>query len=79
MTVKAKFLCTGTNTEDQQTGSVTLNAVVAYGPKGERLDGNEQWSEATPSGTINMHVSNPEAFKQFEPGKNYFITFEQES
>jgi hypothetical protein len=82
MSVKAKFKCTGitaqTNNEGQTEGkSITLNAVVAYNADGGRNDENETWSKYTPSGTLNMYISNPGAFEQFEVGKEYYLTFEQ--
>jgi hypothetical protein len=36
---------------------------------------NKSWSKWTPSGEIRLFVTNPEAIKQFEPGKSYFVDF----
>jgi hypothetical protein len=76
MSVKAKFKCIAV-TPHEEGKSVQFSAVVAYGPNGERLDGNEQWAKATPSGTLNMFISNPEAADQFQPEKDYYLTFEE--
>jgi hypothetical protein len=37
--------------------------------------GNEGWSKWTPSGSISLHITNPEALKRFEVGKDYFVDF----
>ncbi|MDB5084251.1 MAG: hypothetical protein JWN30_1137 [Bacilli bacterium] len=31
--------------------------------------------EAKPAGSIQLFITNPEAFKRFEPGKEYYISF----
>ena len=38
---------------------------------------NNQFSQATPSGTLEMHINNPTAFDFLEPGKNYYLDFTQ--
>jgi len=82
MGVKAKFKCTSAQPYSNDGGQTTagknisLSAVIAYNADGTRNDENEGWSEATPSGTVNMHISNPAAFDQFEEGKEYYLTFE---
>jgi hypothetical protein len=37
--------------------------------------GNETWSKWTPSGKLEMTITNPEAVAQFEVGKDYFVDF----
>jgi hypothetical protein len=53
-------------------GEVKLQAV-------SRGDQNAAWAAATPSGTVSMHVNNPEAAKWFEDrlGTDVAITFEE--
>ncbi|MDU7382442.1 MAG: hypothetical protein E7L09_29550 [Enterobacteriaceae bacterium] len=34
---------------------------------------NKTWSKYTPGGLLQMHISNPAAFSQFEQGKEYYI------
>jgi hypothetical protein len=36
---------------------------------------NKSWSQATPSASVTMFVTNPAAIEAFEPGKNYFVDF----
>lgn len=37
----------------------------------------EPFGRYTPSGSINMQILNPEAAKQFELGKEYFVEFKK--
>jgi hypothetical protein len=36
---------------------------------------NVDWSKYTPSGQIEMQITNPEAFRQFEVGVDYTVEF----
>lgn len=77
MKVRAKMRCvektqrtSASNYGDAKpvdTEEVKLAAVT--GP------GNESWSKWTPSGRVEMTISNPEAVKQFEVGVDYFVDF----
>ena len=56
--------------------SVAQNGRQAEGVDSEVLhldpvygDDNEPWSKYTPSGHLEMHVTNPDAFGAFEPGQ----------
>lgn len=68
MSVRAKFRCNSI-TEFEHGKQVKLNAVYGNGKE------NESWSKATPSGALEMTITNPEAYKQFEVGKEYFLDF----
>lgn len=37
--------------------------------------GCESWSKWTPSGSVVLNITNPEAFQQFEVGGTYFADF----
>ena len=68
MNVIAKFKCYSVT--DYGTGQKEINfQAVTTGP------GNESWSKWTPSGILKMMVTNPDALSQFEPGKEYYLTF----
>lgn len=54
-----------------ETGAVTFAPVYSSDPKHE----NKSFWDATPSGTIQMWISNPAAFSQFELGKEYYVDF----
>lgn len=83
MSVKAKFKCNKVTEYSNDGGktvagkNINMSAVIAYQTDGSRLDENESWSAATPSGTLDIHISNPAAFEQFQEGKNYYLTFEE--
>ncbi|WP_164830340.1 hypothetical protein [Sinorhizobium medicae] len=36
---------------------------------------NESWSKHTPSGKIEMNITNPDAIDAFDVGKAYFVDF----
>lgn len=36
---------------------------------------DNQFAAATPSGTLEMHISNPDALDFLEPGKCYYLDF----
>lgn len=77
MAVRAKMRCTGrrewTDLSEKpklEGVEVTLQAVYAGSDESE----NREWSKWTPSGELKMAITNPDAFKQFEIGKSYFVT-----
>lgn len=37
--------------------------------------GNEEWSKWTPSGKVEMQITNVDALAKFEVGKDYFVDF----
>lgn len=69
MSVKAKFYVSNlVNPEGATAAQVGLNAVC-------RGVENALWAQATPAGSIQMHVKNDPAFEQFEMGEEYEVTF----
>ena len=75
MSVVAKFQCTelkeylwGGDVKSQK--SVVLTAV-----NGEE---NKSWSKWTPSGKIEMQITNEPALAQFHIGSFYLVTFEEQ-
>jgi len=71
MTVKAKF----------RVSKVTRHAhgfdEVVLEPHYEDSGPNKSWSEATPSGKIEMTITNQTAVDYFEAGVEYLIDFER--
>lgn len=51
--------------------SIRLDAVYDPDPNGT----NASWSKWTPSGSVQMTITNPQAFDQFEEGQEYMVTF----
>jgi len=76
MTVRAKFFVsevkhTGTPGSDPFAVIVMQPVFGSYGDGKE----NESWSKYTPSGKLEMSVTNPGAIEQFEIGKAYYLDF----
>jgi hypothetical protein len=72
-TVRAKFKCTS-KTERESYDSknevaidVTLSPVLG--------DENKPWSKYTPSGSLEMTITNPDAAGAFKPGQCYLLDF----
>lgn len=70
MSVRAKFKCHAI-TSREGSKEIELGAVTSSGEG----DPNKSWSKYTPSGNLKMSITNPEAFEQFEVGKEYFLDF----
>jgi hypothetical protein len=76
MTVRAKFFVT--DIQLPPTPGSEPYAVVFMQPVfGTYGDGkvNESWSKYTPSGQLQMSITNPAAIDKFEKGKAYYIDF----
>lgn len=71
MSIRAKFLCISKehDTNNDKVGTIAMQPVVSGSPE------NEQFFENTPSGSLQLGILNPEAFSQFEPGKEYYAEF----
>lgn len=68
MTVRAKFSCISIHKSlDNPSAVVNLSAVTTSSTE------NETWSKYTPSGQLQMLISNLAVLGQFEQGKEYFI------
>ena len=52
---------------------VFLTPVLTNDPQ----DPNHSWSKYTPSGKLEMTITNPTAYEQFKVGKLYHMTFEE--
>ena len=74
MSVRAKFRCMSINHAFTNTPEYSA-ATVGLVPVWEQEGVNKTWSKATPSGKIEMMITNPEAVKQFDLGKEYFVDF----
>lgn len=76
MAKRAKFRCTrraectdGGHAKNVTTVLVTMQAVYGEGEG----DPNREWSKWTPTGQLEMSITNPDAFMQFEIGKSYYL------
>ncbi|WP_213238983.1 hypothetical protein [Citrobacter braakii] len=67
-TVRAKFSCHFIQKAiDDSSRTIHMSPVTADTTE------NKEWSKYTPFGQLQMLVSNPAAFEQFEEGKEYYI------
>lgn len=69
MSIVAKFRCQLVSKDAQGNETVTLNPVT-----GKDGSANAQWSKWTPSGKLEMTITNPPAQGQLVPGKEYLVT-----
>ncbi len=68
--MRAKFMCMSVSKDAYENETVTLAPV--YGKDGSA---NASWAKATPSGRIELTISNPKAQGHFVPGRDYFVDF----
>jgi len=81
MAVRAKFFVASVNHLHNGHNGTDQTAIVTLAPVYAGKDGNPanaDWSKYTPSGKIEMTITNPKAHEQFAPGDNFFVTFENE-
>lgn len=73
--VRAKFTCNAKIPSYGNQTVVHMNAVY-NNTDGTRAEENKAFSEATPSGTIQICIANDKpALAAFETGKQYYIDF----
>jgi hypothetical protein len=73
-TVRAKFICQSKIPSGSQT-TVFLSAVYSN-KDGSRAEENKAFSDATPSGMVQISIANDKpALQQFEVGQAYYIDF----
>lgn len=73
--VRAKMICSevatrpayGSAKPQGTTEVVKLSAVTG--------EVNKPWSQWTPQGSVELHITNPEAVKQFQVGAAYLVDF----
>lgn len=58
--------------ETKKTRATTAEVVKLSAVSGEE---NRPWSQYTPQGTVELHITNPDAVKQFAIGATYYVDF----
>ena len=78
MTVQAKVRCIGNSTPQYYPAGDNSMRLVRFTPVHDPNPEhpNFEWSQATPSGYIELAVTNSAAFNKFEVGSEYLLTFE---
>lgn len=75
MQVRAKMECGSKVTDEHGNTLVSLFAVYAN-KDGSRADENKAFSDATPSGSVNLMISpGMPAADLYQPGKHYYVDF----
>jgi hypothetical protein len=73
MKIRARMKCIEVANYYAKSKRINLSAVYSQDP----ADPNFTYSQATPSATLTMTVTNPDAAGAFEEGKTYDLTFEE--
>jgi hypothetical protein len=76
MTVQAKVRCIG-NSSPQWDSAGTMR-LARFTPvyDSDPASPNFEWSQATPSGYLELAITSAAAFGAFEVGQEYLLTFE---
>lgn len=78
MTVQAKVRCIA-NTPAHWDPEGNSYRIARFTPvyDSDPASPNFEWSQATPSGYVELTITNPAAFGQFEANKEYTLTFDE--
>ncbi len=76
MSVQAKVRCIGNSPPPWDAGVTmrTARFTPVYDP--DPAHPNFEWSQATPSGYVELTITNEAAFSKFEVGQEYLLTFD---
>ncbi len=80
MSVRAKMKCTEIATRENNRYDQTTRELIPGTAETVKLtavagDENKPWSMYTPSGSVEIAITNPDAVKQFKVGGLYFVDF----
>jgi hypothetical protein len=75
MTVRAKCRVTGRHEYSSVGKDAGITQVTVHLQPVYDEGSNSQWSKYTPSGDLQLTITNPEAYNQFQLGKAYFVDF----
>lgn len=71
--VRAKMQCGSIDKRLSYTGAKDTIDVVRLNPV--TGDANKPWSQHTPQGSVELHITNPAAVGQFKVGETYYVDF----
>ncbi|MGM0882617.1 MAG: hypothetical protein ACQEXQ_16440 [Bacillota bacterium] len=74
MSVRAKFYCAEKREHANHVNTEKMETVVLQ-PIMNGSEENKRFYKYSPSGKIELCIMNPEAAKQFEVGKSYYVDF----
>lgn len=75
MKIQAKFACHNVREVFYGTDNTKSAEVVTLNPVYSDSGPNKTWNDATPSGVVEMYISNPSAWGAFELHKEYIVDF----
>lgn len=77
MVIRAKFYVTQKETTANAPGQVVKQGKVVLGPvySNDPHSENKAFWDATPSGKIEMWITNKSAYEGFELGQTYYVDF----
>ena len=76
MGLRAKMRCTSVTSHDAGAGQVNeLVTLIAVSKDGS--EDNKTWAKFTPSGTLALTITNPEAQARMKPGREYYVDLEE--
>lgn len=75
MSVTAKVTCISKTPVEYDTSTTVVRFTPVY--DADPASPNFEWSKWTPSGYIELTITNPDALDQFEVHKAYMLTFEE--
>jgi hypothetical protein len=81
MSVQAKVRCIGNSPPPWDNGGSSGSQIARFTPvyDSDPDHPNFEWSQYTPSGYVELTITNPDAFGQFEVNKEYTLTFEPDA
>lgn len=71
--IRAKFYCASIQRMKSSEPGLEGNTVAESIRLEAVIDENKEWSRWTPSGTLTMHVTNPNVFGQIKEGQMVFV------
>ena len=73
--MRAKFQVSEVIQRVDQNGAISGATVKMRADYGGEGTPNAAWSKWTPSGLLEMHITNPDAYNHFRPGQDYYLDF----
>jgi len=73
MGVRAKMVCNEISEKINWSNSDKTLQVVKLNAVSDGSKENKAWAAASPNGSFEIQIDNPEALNQFKVGKSYFV------
>jgi hypothetical protein len=70
--IRAKLTVTAVTEYNNNNGGKTVKLTCVYDPS---IPEDRRFSQATPNGSMELHITNPAALEQFKTGKTFYVDF----